>query len=422
MSTEGCRKCIAIPGPPRQNGAMKRQPGLGRPVSSRFRRFWALAPGTVFLNHGSFGACPRAILELQAELRARMEAEPVQFLWRRYEERLEVSRGTVARFVGAQPRDLVFVTNATTAVNAVVRSLELRRGDQLLTTNQDYNACRNVLREAVHRAGARLVVAPVPFPLRTSDEATGAVLACVTSRTRLALIDHVTSPTALVLPIRRLVRELEARGVATLVDGAHAPGMAPLDLERLGAAYYAGNLHKWVCAPKGAALLWVRRDKQAGLQPAVISHGNNTPRPGYGPFQDRFDWPGTFDPTSWLCAGEALAWLGRRLPGGWKELYRRNHLLAVQARRLLCQRLHLEPPCPEPMLGAMATLPLPERFQGRPQNGKIDAEQLRLYDQFGIEVPFIRFGQPERRYFRLSAHLYNSLAEYAFLGRALELL
>jgi len=417
-----CRKCVAISGSPHQNGAMKRQPGLGRPAASRFRRFWALAPGTVFLNHGSFGACPRAILALQAGLRARMEAEPVQFLWRRYDERLEVSRGAVARFVGAQPRDLVFVTNATTGVNAVVRSLKLRRGDQLLTTNQDYNACRNVLAETVRRAGARLVVAPVPFPLRSPDQVAEAVLACVTPRTRLAMIDHVTSPTALVLPVSRLVREMEGLGVATLVDGAHAPGMAPLDLERLGAAYYAGNLHKWVCAPKGAALLWVRPDKQAGLQPAVISHGNNTPRPGYGPFQDRFDWPGTFDPTSWLCAGEALAWLGRRLPGGWKELYRRNHLLAVQARRLLCRRLHLEPPCPEEMLGAMATLPLPERFQGLPREGKIDAEQLRLYDRFRIEVPFLRFGQPERRYFRLSAHLYTSLAEYAFLARALALL
>jgi len=357
---------------------------------------------------------------LQAELRAQMEAEPVQFLWRRYDERLEVSRAAVARFVGAEARDVVFVTNATTGVNAVVRSLELRRGDQLLTTNQDYNACRNVLVETVRRAGARLVVAEVPFPVRNAEQVVEAVLRGVNPRTRLALIDHVTSPTALVLPVSRLVRELEGRGVATLVDGAHAPGMTPLDLERLGAAYYTGNLHKWVCAPKGAAFLWARRDKQAGLQPAVISHGNNTPRPGHGPFQDRFDWPGTFDPTSWLCAGEALAWLGRRLPGGWEALYRRNHLLAVQARRLLCQRWHLEPPCPEEMLGAMATLPLPERFQGRPRNGKIDAEQLRLYDQFGIEVPFLRFGRPERRYFRLSAHLYNSLAEYGWLARALE--
>jgi isopenicillin-N epimerase len=373
----------------------------------------------VFLNHGSFGACPRAILDRQAQLRRRMEAEPVQFLWRRYDERLEVARVALARFVGAQPRDLVFITNTTTGVNAVVRSLGLRRGDELLTTNHDYNACHNVLAEAARRARARLVVAPVPFPLRRAEQVVEAVLRCVTPRTRLALMDHVTSTTALVLPVLRLVRQLAARRVDTLVDGAHAPGMVALNLERLGAAYYVGNLHKWVCAPKGAAFLWVRQDKQADLQPAVISHGNNTPRPGYTAFQDRFDWAGTCDPTGWFCAGQALAWLGRRLPGGWQALYRRNHQLAVRARRLLCAQLHLAPPCPEAMLGAMATLPLPARFQGRPPTGKIDAEQRRLYDQFGIEVPFLRFGQPQSRFFRISAQLYNSLAEYQYLARAL---
>ena len=349
-----------------------------------------------------------------------MEAEPVQFLWRRYEERLEPSRAAVATFVGAAPQDFVFVTNATAGVNAVVRSLKLRRGDELLTTNHDYNACHNVLMEAAQRAGARLVTATIPFPLASEGAAVSAVLDAVTPRTRLALIDHVTSPTALVLPVARLAKELAARGVETLVDGAHAPGMLPLDLETLGVAYYTGNLHKWVCAPKGTAFLWVRRDQQAAVLPAIISHGNNTPRPGCSAFQDRFDWAGTFDPTGWFCAGAAIDWLGQRLPGGWPEVYRRNHELAAQARRRLCERLEVTPPCPESMLGAMATLPLPERLQDQPKMAKIDAEQLRLYDEFGIEVPFLRFGQPARRYFRISCQLYNTLAEYEYLGKAIQ--
>lgn len=380
---------------------------------------WALAAGKTFLNHGSFGACPRALLKMQAELRAAMEAEPVQFLWRRYEERLEPSRQALARFVGARPEDLVFVNNATTGVNAVAGSVRLRRGDELLTTSHDYNACRNVLAEAARRAGARLIVAHVPFPVSSEDEIAESVLRAVTRRTRLAMIDHVTSNSAFIFPVKRLVTELQRRGIEVLVDGAHAPGMVPLNLEQLQPAYYTGNLHKWVCAPKGAAFLWARQDKQAELQPSVISHGNNTTRRGYSAFQDRFDWAGTFDPSAWMCVAAAIDFMSKLLPGGWKTLRDRNHRLAVEARRSLCQRLEVEPPCPERLLGAMATIPLPERFQGMPRNGRIDPEQLSLYDRFGVEVPFVRIGDPARRYFRISAQIYNSLSDYVRLANAL---
>ena len=387
---------------------------------SKLRRHWSLAARSVFLNHGSFGACPKPVFEFQAKLRREMEAEPVQFLWRHYDEYVDAARAELARFVGASLRDLVFVTNATTGVNAVVHSFKLRRGDELLTTAHDYNACRNVLVEATLRAGAKLAVAQIPFPLSSTDEVAEAILAAVTPRTRLAMIDHVTSNTAVVFPLARIIRELEQRGVDTLVDGAHAPGMLPLNLKQLQPAYYTGNLHKWVCAPKGAAFLWARADKQRELQPAVISHGNNRPRPGHNGFQDRFDWAGTIDPTPWFCVPEAIRWLGRLLPGGWRELRKRNHELAVQARRLLCQRLEVEPPCPEKMLGSMAAIPLPERFQGVPRSGKIDSEQLRLYDKFGIEVPCFRVGNSEKRFFRISAQIYNSLADYERLADALQ--
>jgi isopenicillin-N epimerase len=398
----------------------KKWKASARPAPSPFRRHWSLAPGTVFLNHGSFGACPRAIQAMQSDLRRQMEAEPVQFLWRRYEERLEPARAALAAFLGARARDVVFVTNATTGVNAVVRSLQLRPGDELLTTSHDYNACHNVLVEAALRTGARVTVARIPFPIRAADEALEAVLGAATRRTRLAFIDHVTSNTALVLPVARMVKELEARGIDTLVDGAHAPGMLPLDLARLRPAAYTGNLHKWVCAPKGAAFLWVRQDKQAGVQPAVVSHGNNTPRPGYRAFQDRFDWAGTFDPTAWFCVGAVIDWMGRRLRGGWPALRRHNRELAALAREVLCERLSVEPPCPEDMLGSMATIPLPARLQGRPKRGKIDEEQLRLYDDFGIEVPFFRVGPRGTRHLRVSAQLYNTLAEYEYLAYALQ--
>jgi isopenicillin-N epimerase len=391
-----------------------------RPAPSPLRKYWALERGLVFLNHGSFGACPKPVLAIQSELRKEMEASPVQFLWRHYEARLQPARAALATFVGAGQRDLVFVTNATTAVNAVVRSWKLRCADEILTTNLDYNACRNVLAEVAKAAGAKVVVARIPFPISKADDAVEAILSCITPRTRYAMIDHVTSGSALVLPISKIVSELETRGIDTLVDGAHAPGMLALNLRKLRAAWYCGNLHKWVCAPKGSAFLWAREDRQDSLQPAVISHGNNCPRPGFTPFQDRFDWAGSFDPSPWFCVPDAIQWMGKLLPGGWGELRRKNRELALEARSLLCKALGVKAPCPGGMIGSMATIPLPARFQGVRFTSKLAPEQERLFDECRIEVPFVTING--LRCFRVSAQLYNTPGEYAYLAECIRLL
>lgn len=387
------------------------------PAISAFRKHWPLREGMVFLNHGSFGACPYPVLEAQARLRLEMDRAPLQFMHRFHTPRIDAAREGVAAFVGADPSNMVFVTNATTAVNAVLRSLEFQPGDEILLTSLGYNACENVAREAARRSGATVVVAKIPFPLTGEDEVVDAVIQAVTPRTRLALLDHVTSGSALVLPIARMVRALEARGVDTLVDGAHAPGMMPLDLEALRPAYYTGNLHKWVCAPKGTALLWVRPDRQEGLQPVVISHGNNTSREGHSPFQDRFDWPATQDTTGWSCAVDAIRWLGDLLPGGWDEIRRENHALVVAGRRLLCERFGLTPPCPEGMLGSMATLPMPPTLSTLQPRGESDPIYTRLFDEFGIELQVMSMNG--RRWFRISAHVHNTLDEYRYLADVL---
>src|SRR5262249_16600935 len=208
------------------------------------REPFLLASDITFLNHGSFGACPRPVLDAQSRIREEMEREPVRFLARENDARIDAARAALAAFVGARPDDLVFVANATSGVNAVARSPRLEPGDEILTTDHAYNACRNALDWVAGRAGARVVVAAVPFPLAHEDEIVDAILGAVTPRTRLALIDHVTSPTALVFPVKRLIAQLQAAGVDVIVDGAHAPGMVLLDVAGLGAAYYPGNCHK----------------------------------------------------------------------------------------------------------------------------------------------------------------------------------
>jgi isopenicillin-N epimerase len=389
------------------------------------RSHWLIDEGLTFLNHGSFGACPRAVLDEQSSLRAEMERNPVRFLWREIEGRIDAARAELARFLHADPEDLAFVTNATTAVNSVLRSLDLKPGDELITTDHGYNACNNVLAECARRSGASVVTARIPFPIAGPHEVLSALLDAVTPRTRLLLIDHVTSPTALVLPVVEIIREMDARGVDVLVDGAHAPGMLPLDLSALGAAYYTGNLHKWVCAPKGAGFLHVRRNRQPQLHPAIISHGYNTPRPGRSRFHDEFDWQGTLDVTAWLAVPAAIRFCEGLCPGGWTELMAHNHQLAVTARTLLCDRLGIEPPCPETMLGSMATLPLPDRLQDREPGesraviSRFDPLQSTLLEKHRIEVPLLRWGKPARRWFRISAHAYSSIEDYERLAAAL---
>jgi isopenicillin-N epimerase len=386
---------------------------------SNLADLWLLDPTVTFLNHGSFGACPIEVLRHQAALRAEMEAEPVRFLGRELDDRLDVARAALAAFVGADADDLAFVTNATSGVNAVLRSREFAAGDELLTTDHAYNACKNALEFVARRSGARVVIATLPFPVTSADEIVVTVMAHVTPRTRLALLDHITSPTALILPIERLIAELEPRGIDVLIDGAHAPGMLPLDLRTLGATYYSGNCHKWLCAPKGSAFLWVRRDRHADVRPLTISHGANATRTNRPRFRLEFDWTGTSDPTAWLTVPKAIEYLGSLLPGGWPALMARNHALALEARRLLCESAGTAPPCPDTMVGSLASVRLPDGTKSTLAWRERDPLQGHLFDGWGLEVPIMSWPAAPRRLVRVSAQLYNDHAQYARLAEAL---
>ena len=383
---------------------------------------WDLDPAITFLNHGSYGACPRPVLELQRELVARLEANPIRFLSREFEDRLDEARGAVAAFIGADPEGLVVVPNATTGVATVVEGLHLRPGDELLTTDHEYNATLNALATVAEHHRARVVRARIPLPIRHPEQAVEAILAAVTPRTRIALVSHITSPTALVLPIETIVRELDRLGVDTLVDAAHAPGMVPVDVRALGAAYWTGNGHKWLCGPKGAGVLYVREDRRTGMHPLVTSHGRNDPRTDRPPLWKEFDWQGTGDPTAFFALPEAIRLLGDLQPGGWPAHMAANRSLAIDARRRLLDGLGQEPLAPESMLGSMAAVTVP---------AGVDADRLdfELAEHDGIEVPVTPWpvraarddpdSPPKLVLIRISAQRYNETADYDRLADAL---
>jgi isopenicillin-N epimerase len=379
-------------------------------------------PDVTFLNHGSFGSTPRPVLAEQQRLRDRMEAQPVQFLARDLEGLLDEARAALGAFVDAPAGDLVFVPNATHAVNVVLQSLTFSPGDEIVVTDHGYAACTNAARYAAERSGARVVTAEVPFPLRSPGEVLDAITRVLSSRTRLVLVDHVTSPTALVFPVEDIVHVCQRSGVDVLVDGAHAPGMLPLSLRSLGAAFYTGNLHKWVCTPKGAAFLHVHPSQQHRVRPLVISHGAGSRRTDRSRLSIEFNWMGTDDPTAVLSLPDAIGFMGSLLPGGWDALRDANRALALEARALLADALGVAPPAPESMIGSMATLALPaDRFPPTSARDPTfeDALQQRLWEAHRIEVPVMHWGAPARALLRVSAQVYNDLGQYQRLARAL---
>lgn len=395
-------------------------------MPSEFARHWTLDPAIALLNHGSYGATPRPVLAAQDTWRQRMESEPVRFFSSELEPAMDVARQSLGAFVGADPDDLAFVPNATAGFNTVLRSLRFAPGDELLTTDHAYNAAKNAMEYVAARDGATVVIGAVPFPISGPEEVVEAVLSAVTSRTRLALLDQITSATALTFPIAELVAELSKRSVDTLIDGAHAPGQLELDVAAIGAAYYTANLHKWVCAPKGSGFLWVRPDRQERIRPLAISHGANSPRTDRTRFRLEFDWTGTADQSAYLAVPDAIQFGAGLLPGGWPALRQRNHALALAGRDLLCERLKIAAPAPEAMIGCMASVPLPlETEPGRVQGIELYDDPLhaalmeRGMEVMGTPWPQRPDGGPWRRLVRISAAAYNDLEDYRRLAEAL---
>jgi isopenicillin-N epimerase len=378
---------------------------------------FVIDPEVVYLNHGSFGACPRAILEAQSAHRLDAERELVRFYVDDSWGKIDRARNSLSDLVNCNPQDLVFVHNATTGVATVLENLDLQPGDELLVTNCEYQACLNNFERIAKRTGAKVVVADIPWPIEDDVDLVEAVHGKLTDRTKIVLLSLITSSTGIRFPVEVLIPSLKERGVETLLDAAHGPGCVPMDISAWGAAYTTGNAHKWLCAPKGAAFLHVRSDLQDGFTPLVVSNDalkleEASAKTNRTPFMHAFDYAGTDDVTMYITIADSIEWLEGSHSNGLSGVMDRNRALCLEARSMICDRLGVEPPLPESMIGPLATIDLP--------NGSMTAQEIkqRLLDDYRIQVPV--WGTPAGTVsVRISVQVYNSMEQFEYLADAL---
>ncbi|KAF4500139.1 Isopenicillin N epimerase [Fusarium agapanthi] len=381
---------------------------------------WQIQKDIIYLDNGAFGSCPKSVTEKQKNIRQRIEENPHEFFERSYVSGLEASRRSLADFLHVDYRDIFLLPGATHAMNVVIQSLRFNPDDEILTTNVAYSSVRTVLDHVAKRHGAHIVVVDVPLLVAGPGDVMQRILAGVTARTRFAVIDHIPSRTGLVLPAKQIVKELESRGIDTLVDGAHAPGMIHLDLDAINAAYYVANCHKWMCAPRGIGFLHVRRDRAQNIKPLVIARSPYVVgKSKHSVLEHSFGWMGTYCPSAMLSLPSAIDHLNTVMPGGYSDLTSRNHDLAVLARRIVCKAIGKDIPCPDSMIASMATIPLPDS-PGPEQEGMLPIQQA-LWKEHGIVIPVYSWPSYPKRVVRLSVQAYNTLDQYLKLADCLRI-
>ncbi|MFN7035099.1 MAG: aminotransferase class V-fold PLP-dependent enzyme [Bellilinea sp.] len=376
---------------------------------SSYRSLFLLRPDIVFLNHGSFGATPIPVFERYQSWQRELERQPVEFLGRRAKNLLAQSRAVLAEYLHTRPDNLVYVTNATTGLNIIARSLNLSEQDEVLSTDHEYGALDRTWRFLAQKRGFKYINQPINLPVEKTDQILADFWAGVSSNTKVIFISHITSPTAIILPVKDICNLARLRGILTIVDGAHAPGQIDLDLEDIGADFYVGNLHKWLCAPKGSAFLYARPEVQHLIEPLVVSWGWESETPGESSFIDYLEWSGTRDISAFLTVPDAIQFQ-RQLD--WNALRLKCHQLAALTRRVIEEVIDQPALYPDDPLWymQMGSVPLP--------NG-IDplAVQERLYQEFKVEIPVTHWRN--QHFIRFSLQIYNDESDILTLKKAL---
>ncbi|UCF62259.1 MAG: aminotransferase class V-fold PLP-dependent enzyme [Anaerolineaceae bacterium] len=367
-----------------------------------------LDPEVTFLNHGSFGACPRPVFETYQEWQRELERQPVKFLARRARELMAEARTALADFLHCSEDEVVYFTNPTTAINMVARSLELEPGDEILTTDHEYGAMDRTWRFICQQIGARYVRQPIPLPVTTPEDFMETFFSGISPRTRLVFISHITSPTALCFPVEAICHRARQLGLLSIVDGAHAPGQVPLDLTRLGADLYTGACHKWLCAPKGAAFLYARREVQERLRPLVISWGWEAENPSDSRFIDHHEWQGTRDIAAFLSVPAAIRFQQDRR---WNTIRQGCNELASKTRERINSMTGFDPLCPDTQDWFI------QMFAARLPELDCEAFQRQLHDEHRVEVAVYRWN--DQPLIRVSFQAYNDEGDAGALLHAL---
>ena len=391
-----------------------------QPKKKEISKHWRLDEKTVFLNHGSYGATPTIVLNEQKRWQLLLEKDPVKFFEDIAPKALIESRKAIANLVNCDYEDLALIENATSGVNIILRSLKFDEGDEIIVPNHAYQACRNTIDYVAEKSGAVVVTCDIPFPIQGNQIIIDNIMKCVTENTKLAMIDTVTSPTGLLMPFEELVGLLESKGVNVLLDAAHGIGMIPLDIEKIGASYTTSNCHKWLCAPKGSAFLHVRKDLQSLIHPLTISHGMTTPLGDSTRFRHEFDWTGTRDVSAWCALPFVIDEFSKLVGMNWNEIMTHNRKLVIKGRNIICEKLSNIPPCPENMISSIATIKISSKQVSITDLYEIDPLHEKLLEDYNIQVPVWSWPNPQGRYIRISAQIYNNEDEYKYLANILE--